>query len=73
MKLGQNVCLDNISDEVENGSCQSKTRSICQLIGKPGLHSRGRIFCPILMKLAQNLCLDGISDELKNASSRVKN
>ena len=21
MKLGQNVCLDEISDEVENGSC----------------------------------------------------
>ena len=22
MKLGQNVCLDKISDEIENGSCR---------------------------------------------------
>ena len=24
MKLGQNVCLDEISDETENGSCRVK-------------------------------------------------
>ena len=24
MKLGRNVCLDEISDKVENGSCQVK-------------------------------------------------
>ena len=24
MKLGQNVCLDKISDKFENGSCQAK-------------------------------------------------
>ena len=28
MKLGQNVCLDEISDKIENGSCRVKTRSL---------------------------------------------
>ena len=27
MKCGQNVCLDEISDRFENGSCWVKTRS----------------------------------------------
>ena len=27
MKIGQNVCLDEISDKFENGSSQVKTRS----------------------------------------------
>ena len=28
MKLGQNVCLDKILDELENGSCQGKNRNL---------------------------------------------
>ena len=33
MKLGQNFCLDEISDEYENGSCQVKeTRSQGQIL-----------------------------------------
>ena len=32
MKLGQNVCLDEISDEFENGNVRSKTRSLGQII-----------------------------------------
>ena len=32
MKLGQNVCFDEISDEVENGSHWSKTRSLGQVL-----------------------------------------
>ena len=37
------------------------------------VHSRGRIFSPIIMKLGKNVCLDEISDEFQNGSGRVKN
>ena len=33
MIIGQNVCLDEISDGFENGSCRSKTRSQDQILG----------------------------------------
>ena len=34
MKLGQNVCLNEISDENENGSVRSKTGSLSQMLEK---------------------------------------
>ena len=70
MKVGQDVCLDNISDEFENGS---KTRSPGQILGKPCVRSRGHIFSRILMKVGQDVCLDDISDEFENGSRGVKN
>ena len=72
MKLGQNVCLDKISDEFENGSCQSKTRSLGQTLEKPYARSRGHIFSPIIMKQHQHLCLEKISQKFENGSCRVK-
>ena len=68
MKLGQNVCLNEISDEFENGYVRSKTRSLGQILEKPCVRSRGHIFSPIIMKLSQNVCPDEISDEFKNGS-----
>ena len=44
MKVGQDVCLDDISDKIENGSCGSKTRSLGQMLEKPFVGSRGHIF-----------------------------
>ena len=35
MKLGQNVCLDEISDEFEHGLCWIKTMSQGQILDKP--------------------------------------
>ena len=34
MKLGQNVCLDEISNECENEPCGVKTRSLVQILEK---------------------------------------
>ena len=65
MKLGQNVWLDEISDEFEIGSCGVKIRSLGQILEKPCVRSRGHIFSPILMKLGQNVCLDKISNEFE--------
>ena len=73
LKLGQNVCLDEISDEFENGSCQSKARSLGQILEKPCVRSRGHIFSPIILKLGQNVFLDETSDEFENGSCQVKN
>ena len=60
MKLGQNVCLDEISDRFENGSCWVKTRSLFQILEKPCVFSRSQILSPIIKKLGQNICLDEI-------------
>ena len=73
MKLGLNVCLNKISDELEIGSCGVKTRSLGQILEKPCVRSRGHIFSPILMKRSQNVCLDKISDELEIGSCGVRN
>ena len=70
MKVGQDVCLDDISDEFENGS---QTRSPGQILEKPSVRSRGHIFSRILMKVGQDVCLDDILDKLKNGSCGVKN
>ena len=72
MKLGQNVCLDEISDRCENGSCLVKTRSLVQSLEKPCVCSRSHIFSPIIMKLCQNVSLDEISEMIENGSGQVK-
>ena len=73
MKPGQNVCLDEISDRFENGSCWVKTRSLVQILEKPYVCSRSHIFSPIIMKLGQNVCLYEISDVFENGSGQVRN
>ena len=73
MKVGQDVCLDDISDEFENGSLGLKTRSPGQILEKPCVRSRGHIFSRILMKVGQDVCLDDILDKLKHGSCGVKN
>ena len=72
MKLGQNVCLDEMWDKFENGSCQVKTRLLGQILEKPCVCFRGHIFSLIIMKLGQNVCLDEISDMFENGSCHIK-
>ena len=73
MKHGQNVCIDEILDRFEYGSCLVKTRSQVQILEKPYLCFRSHIFSLIIMKLGQNVCLDKISDMFENGSGQVKN
>ena len=76
MKLGQNFCLDEISEEYENGSCQVKnqvTRFDGQILEKPCVFSRDQIFGLILMKLGQSFCLNEILYIFENWSCLVKN
>ena len=73
MKVGQDVCLDDISNELKMGHVGSKTRSPGQILGKRCVRSRGHIFSRILMKVGQDVCLDDISDEFENGSRGVKN
>ena len=68
MKLDQNICLVDISDEFEKGSFGGQKlhlvcRSLAQISEKPCVCSRSHIFGPLLMKLGQNICLDEVSDE----------
>ena len=72
MERGQNVCIDEISDRFENGSCWVKTRSLVQILEKPCLCSRSHIFSPIIMKLGQNVCLDESQMYLKMGQVRSK-
>ena len=64
MKLGLNVCLDEISDEFEIGSYRSKTRLQGQILEKPCVRFRGHIFSPIIMKLGPNVCFNENSEVL---------
>ena len=73
LKPGQNVGLDEISDNFKNWSCQVQIRSLGQSLEKPCAHSIDHIFSPIIMKHGQNVCLDEISYEFENGSYRVKN
>ena len=73
MKLGQNVFLDEISDLLENGSGQTKTRSVGHILAKPCVRSRGHIFSQIIVKLGQKVCLDEILNEFEKRLCRVKN
>ena len=72
MKLGQNVCLDEIS-QTSSKMVVSKTRSLGQILEKPCVCSISHMFSPMIMKLGQNVCLGKISEELENGSCRVKN
>ena len=73
MKLGQNVCLDEIPDVFENGQVRSKTRSVDQILEKPCVRLRGNIFSQIIMKLCQNVCHYEILDKFENRLCWVKN
>ena len=74
MKVGQDFCLDDISDKIKKmGHVGSKTRSLGQILEKPSVRSRGHIFSWILMKVGQDVCLDDISDKIENGSCGVKN
>ena len=73
IKLGRNVCLDEILDEFEIGSCGFRSRSLGQVLGKPCVRSKDHFFSPLLMKRGQNVCLDDISEEFENGSFGVKN
>ena len=73
IKVCQNVCLNKISSEFENGSCWVKnkvTRSNLRKSLRMLLRSH---FQWIIMKLGRNVCLKKISDELENGSCLVKN
>ena len=71
MKHGQNVYLDEISDEFKMGLVESKARSLGQMLEKRCLRSRGHIFGPMIMKLGQNFCHE-IYNEFENGSCQVK-
>ena len=58
MKLGQNICLDEISDEYENGNVRSKPWSHL----RKNLFMLYQIFGLILMKLGQSVCLKEVHD-----------
>ena len=72
MKLGQNVCLDKISDEFKMGHVGPKTRSLGQILEKPCVISRDFILVQILIKLGKNVCLDDYYDDQSNGSLWVK-
>ena len=71
IKLGQNVCLDEISDKFKFGLCGVKS-SLRKILEKPFVRSRGHIFSPILGKRGLNDCLDEISDEFEIGSCWIK-
>ena len=73
MKLGQNVCPNEISDEFEIWSCWFKNLVTRPNLRKTLLLSRGHIFSLILTKLGQHVCLDKILDLLEIGSCWVKN
>lgn len=66
MKLAQNVCLDNISNEFEIWSCgtQNEVRS------DNSFHTKGHNFSQSFLKLNKNVCLGDLQVMLKYESSR---
>jgi len=60
MKLGPNVCLDNIEASSNMGHVGLTTRSPDQILSNTFLHSRGQIDDLLLMKHDQNVCLRNI-------------
>ena len=71
LKLGQNFCHNEISDEFENGV--RSFQKLGQILEKPFVRSKGHIFGSIIMELGQNVCLDEISVKSENGSCRIKN
>ena len=61
MKLIQSVCLDEI-----------KTMLLSQILENPCVHSRGHIFCPIIMELGENDFPNEISDKVKKLVISLK-
>ena len=64
MKLGQDVCLDEISTS-RLGHVRSKSRSLGHILEKPCVRSRDLILIQILMKLGQNVCFDDFLDKFE--------
>ena len=56
MKLGQNVCLNGISDEFKTGSLRSKTRSLDQTRKKKLVHAQ-RPYLPFDTHETRSECL----------------
>ena len=69
MKLGQNDCLNKISEVFDSGSSQAKYKVTTKKII---VISRVPIFSPMPMKLCQKICLNKISDVFENGSRQVK-
>ena len=72
LKLGQNICLEDILVKFDHGWGGVKSRSLGQILEKSCLHSRGHIFYPICPKLAQNVCLDDILVKFDHGWGGVK-
>ena len=77
VEFGQNVCLNEVSDDFENRSClQKKTKKkqvIMSNLFKNLMYAlEVTYFSPILMKLDQNGCLNAVSEEFENGSCSVK-
>ena len=71
MKLGQNVCLDEIS--VMTSKLGHIGPNVGRILENPHIRSRGHIFSSmIIIKFGKNACLDTISDNLENGSYRVQ-
>ena len=54
------------------GHVGSKTRILGEILEKPCVHTRGQIFCLIIMKLGQNVCLDESQPSSKMGHVRSK-
>ena len=69
MKLGQNICLKEISDQFENGSYVVKNwfKSSKYLV-----YNLEVTFCLIVIELGQDVFLNGISYEFENGSCQFK-
>ena len=72
MKLGQNVCLGEISDQFRKWVMSDQKLHLVQILEKTCVRSRGHPFIPIIMKLDQNICIDKISDQFENGSCQKK-
>ena len=58
LKIGQNVCLDKISDDLKLGHLRSKIRSLGQLQEFSCGCFGGHISCSTDLKIGQNVCLE---------------
>ena len=54
LKVGPNICLDDISKQFEN-KVGSKTRTEGQILQLPCVGSLGHIFSPLLLKVGHNV------------------
>ena len=54
------------------GHVRSKTRSLGQILEKPGVHSRSHILSQIIIKGGQSVCRNEISDKFENGISDRK-